>query len=107
MANDPLAANNFSGVWNTTWTGGTNQQSVNMTILPNGMGTYIYESGTVVGTFGPGNLSYSGTWTQQKSSPYPPVSGQFTLVLTSPNSFVGGWAVGDAPGGQWNGTRVS
>ena len=96
-------ANEFVGTWNTSWTGGAHQ-STPLTINADGTGTYSYESGTVSGTFGTGNLSYSGTWTQQKPAPDPPVSGEFTFVLTGPTSFVGGWAMGDTPGGSWNGT---
>ena len=106
MANDLLAATDFLGTWNISWTGGPHQ-SVNMAIFPNGMVTYTYEGGTVVGTFGTGNLSYSGTWTQQKTSPNPPASGQFTFVLTDPNSFVGVWEFNDSPGGTWTGTRTN
>ena len=97
-------ANEFVGTWNTSWTGGAHQ-STQLTINADGTGSYGYQNGTVTGSFGTGNLSYTGTWTQQQ--PPNQISGEFTFVLTGSTSFVGGWAMGDTPGGSWNGTLNS
>lgn len=86
----------FVGTWNTTWTG-VNQGAGLMTINSDGTGSYSPD-GTLQGTFGDGNLSYSGTWSE------PNGTGTFTYVLVGTQTFIGVWSLDSNPAGQWNGT---
>ncbi len=100
-----LAQNcNWTGTWNTGWTGQSNSQNVAMVLQQSGdvvTGTYDYDNGRIEGTVA-GNV-LSGTWTQSATS------GPFQFQLADDcNSFEGSWRFSSSGGwdGNWAGTRL-
>ena len=95
----------WTGTWNTGWTGDSNAKNVRMELQQNGdqvTGIYYHDDGRIRDATVNGNI-LSGTWVQNNGS------GGFVFRMEDDcKSFSGSWTSdteGD-PGGDWNGDRV-
>ncbi|ETX01583.1 MAG: hypothetical protein ETSY1_06840 [Candidatus Entotheonella factor] len=92
-------SNGFVGTWNMAYTG-IDYVSEEVKITDQGTGSYGGGIGTLSGTFGEDDRSFSGSYTVVSSGK----GGTFTFVLQGKDVIAGVWNSGDE-GGLWRGTR--